>query len=608
MSNTMQYKPLSNEQIVKLDDNGCSALNWEDVKAAEGFDPSKVKNTAFKGPVNLGSNVCIENVGSIEVSESPCFGSGIEVKVINEAGGREVKLFNELNAQFAYLTAMHRHRPQLTGSLKRIADSFIDSDKQNRCTIGDNSVIRCVKQIRDVNIGAYAVVNGASSLVNGTILSESDAPTIIGTDVIAEDFIVAEGAVVENAACIEKVFVGQGTVIGKQFSAENCLFFANCQMFNGEAVSVFAGPYTVSHHKSTLLIAGVFSFFNAGSGTNQSNHMYRIGPVHEGKLLRGAKTGSFSYMLWPSVVGPFSVVLGKHGGGFDLGDFPFSMILAGTDGKTHMQPAVQFNKTGTVRDCIKWSKRDKRKGENKRDIIDYGLLTPFTVGKMIKAKDKLASSIAESSDEIEFNGVVIKRTHAQKAMRIYKYAIEIYLLERIVAYAAKRFEQGVLPDDVFQVDSNAVFDAVWIDIAGQLLPKANVDEICDLVETGSVNTIEAFGNAFARYDRQYAANEWAWVVKHYEQIFEEQLSVSRLGEICDRLLRAKTDMVDALIADAEKEYAPQSRLGYGDDGIDAHEDFENVRGRIETDDFIKSIKTELAELEKTVAAIKRRIG
>ena len=58
----------------------------------------------------------------------------------------------------------------------------------------------------------------------------------------------------------------------------------------------FAGPYKVTHHKSTLLIAGMFSFMNAGSGSNQSNHMYKLGPIHQGTLERGAKTTSDSYI------------------------------------------------------------------------------------------------------------------------------------------------------------------------------------------------------------------------------------------------------------------------------------------------------------------------
>ena len=161
---------------------------------------------------------------------------------------------------------------------------------------------------------------------NGTILSHPDSPTIIGDAVIAKDFIVAEGAHVVGGAIVQKSFVGQGCRVGNQFSAENCLFFANCEAFHGEAVSFFAGPYTVTHHKSTLLIGGMFSFYNAGSGTNQSNHRYKLGPTHEGKLERGCKTGSFAYVMWPCRVGPFSVVLGKHTRSFDTANLPFQPL------------------------------------------------------------------------------------------------------------------------------------------------------------------------------------------------------------------------------------------------------------------------------------------
>ena len=52
---------------------------------------------------------------------------------------------------------------------------------------------------------------------------------------------------------------------------------------------------------------------NAGSGSNQSNHMYKLGPIHQGTLERGAKTTSDSYILWPARVGAFSLVMGILG-------------------------------------------------------------------------------------------------------------------------------------------------------------------------------------------------------------------------------------------------------------------------------------------------------
>ena len=151
---------------------------------------------------------------------------------------------------------------------------------------------------------------------------------------MAENFIISSNTSVDNACIISNCFIGQGCLLDKHYSAEHSLFFANSQGFNGEACSIFAGPYTVTHHKSTLLIAGMFSFMNAGSGSNQSNHMYKLGPIHQGILERGAKTTSNSYILWPSKVGAFTLVSGRHYKNVDSSSLPFSYLIESKDDST----------------------------------------------------------------------------------------------------------------------------------------------------------------------------------------------------------------------------------------------------------------------------------
>ncbi|MCD6392109.1 MAG: DUF4954 family protein, partial [Planctomycetes bacterium] len=408
-----QYKAIADDQIQTLVSQGCSAEDWNNVAVSEAFDARRVRNAHFAGRVqigdttgkiagcggvekdcgiydatiidcsigdggrianvgvhiaryDIGEDVCIENVAAMQTNPQATFGNGVEVAVLNEAGGREVVLFDELSVQFAYIMCLHRYRPAMIEKLKAMAADYVETVRSDRGSVGQAARIYSAGQITDVNVGACATINGASSLVNGTILSSQDAPTLVGSDVCAEDFIVAESSRVTGGAMLDKVFVGQGCQVGKQYSAENSLFFANCEAFHGEACSVFAGPYTVTHHKSTLLIAGLFSFYNAGSGTNQSNHMYKLGPVHEGKLQRGTKTGSFSYMMWPCRTGPFCVVLGKHTGTFDVSDFPFSHLEARSDGRCLMVPGLHLTTVGTVRDGAKWPRRDRRKGDVKR--------------------------------------------------------------------------------------------------------------------------------------------------------------------------------------------------------------------------------------------------
>ena len=163
-------------------------------------------------------------------------------------------------------------------------------------------------------------------------------------------------------------------------------------------MAVFAGPYTVTHHRSTLLIGACVSFFNAGSGTNQSNHLYKLGPVHQGILERGAKTGSDAYLLWPARVGPFSTVVGQHTASFDSGDLPFSHI--GQDGgRTVISPGVNLINVGSRRDAEKWPARDRRRDPEKLDLISHGRLTPFTVGRIRRGLDLLLRLSAETPAE-----------------------------------------------------------------------------------------------------------------------------------------------------------------------------------------------------------------
>ena len=194
--------------------------------------------------------------------------------------------------------------------IENMVDDYSSSISLSKGIIGHNSSILNCNTIRNVRVGPYSDIEGAIRLNEGSVNSCKEDPVFIGPGVIMEHFIVCSGSTVTESTLIDNCFIGQGCILGKHYSAENSLFFANCGGYHGEACSIFAGPYTVTHHKSTLLIAGIFSFMNAGSGSNQSNHMYKLGPIHQGIMERGSKTTSDSYLLWPARIGPFTLGYG----------------------------------------------------------------------------------------------------------------------------------------------------------------------------------------------------------------------------------------------------------------------------------------------------------
>lgn len=656
------YRVVTDEEIAVMVGQGCSAVDWQSIRVADGFNALRVRGTHFIGQIRIGrlagntkgshglekssgiynatiidcslgdnvrianvgvhianydiaDKVCIENVGTMGVNAGATFGNGVEIEVLNEGGGREVIIFDELTAQFAHMTCLHRYKSVLIDKLNAIANAYRDSVRSDRGKIGVGASVCSACKIIDVNIGDGAIVDGAGSLVNGTILSAVDAPTTVGSGVVADDFIIGEGSSVTEGVILSETFVGQGCQMGKQFSAEGCLFFANCEAFHGEGCSIFAGPYTVTHHKSTLLIAGLFSFYNAGSGTNQSNHMYKLGPVHEGKLERGTKTGSFSYMMWPCRVGPFGVVLGKHSSTFDTSDYPFSHHEARSDGKCLMVPGLNLVTVGTVRDGAKWPSRDRRRGSVKRDNISFDVFSPYTVGKMIKASaalKKLQGETDKSVEEVSVGGALVRRPILRTGQKFYRTGIEMYLLEKVFTKAKAAIESSGDVKNVFAVDDCAVYSLEWLDIAGQLMPRERLSDIHQAIESGSVTSIEQFAAVMDKPVQSYDADEWVWVLAGWKEVFGNDLANASADEIvamADAYLKIKGKFLRMVIADAGKEFDELSHSGFGIDGAqdDIDADFREVRGTFEDNKFVKQMQKALEDLQSDVEAFKSKL-
>ena len=541
------------------------------------------------------------------------FGNGVQIEVLNEGGGREIILFNDLSAQFAYLLCVMRDRDRLTRKLAQLSSAAAARARADRGRIGCHAVVRSVPEIIDVCLGDHAQVSAALCLHNGTVLSCADAPVTIGPGVVARDFIVAEGSQVTDGAQLFRTFIGQGCRIGRQFFAENSAFFANCEGFLGEACSVFAGPYTVTHHKSTLLIAGMFSFYNAGSGTNFSNHRYKLGPRHEGKLERGTKTGSLSYLMWPCRVGPFSIVLGKHGRVFDAGDLPFSVIEADPAGRSRLTPAINLTTVGTVRDGAKWPTRDRRHPAHRRDRIVFEVLNPLTVGRMLRGLALLAERQQHAEkfvDAVGVNGVEIKRVLLRTGQKYYRRGIHLYLTEQIVL----RLERALaVPATSLRaalaVSESAVYSEDWLDAAGQLLPAERLRQLCADVEADRFEDVAGLEASLSEILAAYTHDEWAWVRQTYAGFREfdwETAGPAQLASIVSEWAEAKQDYLELVLADAQKEFDAQSQAGYGFDRTPATAaaDFAAVHGNYDENAFVRGLRREIDALPERAAQLR----
>ena len=415
---------------------------------------------------------------------------------------------------------------------------------------------------------------------------------------------------------MEKCFVGQGTKIGENFSAKHSVFFANCEMYQGEATNVFAGPFSVSHHKSTLLIAGMFSFFNAGSGTNQSNHMYKLGPNHQGVMERGCKTGSGSYMLWPSKVGTFTNILGKHTANIDSSDFPFSSLKE-INGKSILSPSVNLFNIGTKRDIEKWEKRDQRKDKNKIDNINYNAYNPFTIGKIIKGLEKLENidkTTLASKTYTEINGALIKNQKVKSFVENYKSAIKIFIGNEVVnrLEKAKNISSFIEIQKKLQLYPNIKF-AEWVDLSGSLTTVEKVDEFSSNVKKGKLKTIDEINLIMNSIHDNFSEESWNWtsalICSNYKNI--KKITPQVLIQIISNWKEEKLKFNSIMLKDAGREFSLNSRISYGIDGNEKIKikDFESIHGKFENEKFVVNIINECKEIElkakKIITQIKK---
>lgn len=527
--------PLTAEQRQVLESRGCSAQDWSLVTVSERTDVGRIRNVRFEGEVSIGAlgdtgaGDCIENAriiscrigDNVEIRniggelrgctvgdrarivntaritfepEAPC-GLLTPVDVLDETGSRPVRIYPGLSAQTAWLAAHNPHWAE--DVLFPMLDEEFPSSPEHR--IGEEAQIIDSGVLRNVCVGDRVCIEGARSLRNGMIVNNAPRgrnAAYVGSGVDAENFIIEDGSV-DSGSLLRNCYVGQGVEVDKGFTAHDTLMFANTSLENGEACALFAGPYTVSMHKSTLLIACETSFMNAGSGTNQSNHMYKLGPVHWGIMERGAKTASSSYIMWGARVGPFSLLMGTHKNHPDASDFPFSYLFGDDKGATTVVPGMMLRSCGLQRDEKKWPMRDRRVKRRipRHDRINFEVLNPMTVSRMRHAGNIIEELMKKGPDDdlfMRYKGMKFRAPSLDRAQKYYTLATAYYLKQ-----ALGESEFGTPAEDAPSGD--------WMDIAGQIVERRDIERAMQ------AESLAALEQVFTDAAEAYPERQRKWI-------------------------------------------------------------------------------------------------
>ncbi len=571
-----ELRNLTAAERVAVESGGSSAADWSQIYVAGDFSPAQIVQSRLEGRVELasgaritrslvrnyrlGEGAAVECTALLECRHESSFGNGTAVATVNECGGRTVRIFDSMSAQTAYIAALYRHRPALAERLDRMAEEIAVERRAETGEVGAGSRITGAGIIREVRIGRNVTVDGASMLVNGTLCDGA----VIGADAKCEDFIAAEDSLIAGGATVERCFVGECVILDKGFTASDSLFFANSHCENGEAASIFAGPYTVSHHKSTLLIAGMFSFFNAGSASNQSNHLFKSGAVHQAVHLRGCKFASGAYIMAPAIEGAFTMAMGHHSNHHDTADFPYSYLLE-RDGRSQLLPAMNLTSYGAVRDVEKWPLRDRRK--IRRDVVDFDEYNPYIGGAVVRGLDTLHTLVEENPGAQHYvtGKVQIGAAAAQRGIKLYN--------KYIVAALGALLDKG---------SDNERYDGRgrWTDIAGQYITRAEVERIVDGIESGTLDTPAKIDNAFRVFHLHYDDYARSWAFALYGSMLGHAPSEEDIREAIEAGRNAHAAMRRTADADRDRDCSEEMSVGYGVDGDDEtrRRDYRAVRG------------------------------
>jgi len=589
------YRQLTQEEINVLESNSCWAENWEKVQVAEEFSPYGFHRVVFYGDIRLGvfekqvevtkgftkragindatlrnvtvgDNCLIEKVGNfinnytigddcyisnictMETTEGATYGEGHLVSVLNEMGDGNVVLFHDLNSQLAAFMVKHFRDKQLKDSIMRLVNEEIRFSQPERGTIGNGVKIINTKEITNTVIKDDCEISGASRLSDCTILSSKDASVYIGTGVICENSIISNGCSITNSVKMQDCFVGEACQITNGFTAEASVFFANSYMANGEACAAFCGPFSASHHKSSLLIGGEFSFYNAGSNTNFSNHAYKMGPMHYGVLERGSKTASGAYVLMPAKIGAFSVCFGKLMNHPDMRCLPFAYLLA--YGETmYIVPGRNITTVGLYRDIKKWPKRDKRAASSRKSIINFDWLSPFTVGEIVQGKrilENLRQAGGKNVSSYNFQEYIINASSLKKGIKYYDIALRIYM-----GAVLKRAVKG----GFLNKPASKTGEGDWIDLSGLLLPASEEQRLINDIKNGSLESIHEVLARFNDINDHYREYQWAWTYKLIMDYYGiDELTETSMQRIREDYVKARRAWIAEIRKDAQKEF------------------------------------------------------
>ncbi len=697
----IKYRNLTAFEIEILVRNRNTSDEWSNILVSEAFNPELVKNCSFFGlnrignletsclcfsdlivPIGiynstiiscdfgnnvsihnvnymshyiLGNEVIINNVNELVTTNHAKFGNGILKKgepesvriwleICNENTGRKVLPFNGMTAGDAYLWSRHRADSALQKRFIELTENQFDDKLGYYGKVGDRTVIKNCKIIKDVWIGEDAYLKGANKIKNVTINSHPDATTQIGEGCELVNGIIGYGCRIFYGIKAVRFVLSDYSQLKYGARLINSFLGPNATISCCEVLNSLIFPAHEQHHNNSFLCAAtVMGQSNIAAGaTLGSNHNSR-GADGEVIMGRGFWPGLCVSIKHNSVFASFAL-LSKGDYNYELNiPIPFSLISNDPlKDELIIMPGYWFlyNFYALARNAWKYVDRDKRK--YKTPIFEYDYLAPDSVNELFKAREIIAIAVANAhlkkekqpelqdesklmalgvellatkqKKEIDALEVVVKGfENSKRKVKLIKSYDAYHIFEKIIftygIEAAIRFtdtKKGKNKINALQELKLDVENLTWINIGGQLIPEKKVKGLIQKIKSSEIENWNQVHKFYETESDKYNSRKDLHAMSCLEKLTQKsfsKISTNQFINWLDTYLEIKKDITLRIQNTRAKDYAnPFRKMVYENEA-----EMNTVIGNLADNSFIKEQKNLLKQLETKIAGLKKEL-
>ncbi|GAB2823206.1 DUF4954 family protein [Ferruginibacter profundus] len=666
--NGISYRKLIAQEIEILVRNRNTSDDWNNILVSSSFNAELVKNCKFFGLVRIGKlesfylefhnlrmavglynstiiscdfgdNVCVDNVNylshyiignevmianvnELATTDKAKFGNGILkegelervrvwLELCNENGGRSVLPFDGMLAGDAWLWSKYRDDEALLNKFKEFTENIFDKQHGHYGKIGDRTVIKNCKIIKDVLVGSDAYFKGANKLKNLTVNSDQNRTSQIGEGCEIVNGIVGYGCRIFYGAKAVRFVMSSHSQLKYGARLINSFLGNNSTISCCEVLNSLIFPAHEQHHNNSFLCAAVVMGQSnmAAGATIGSNHNSRAA---DGEIIagRGFWPGLCVSLKHNSKFASFSIIA--------KGDFPaelnipvpFSLISNDVANDTlQVMPAYWFmyNMYALARNAQKYVDRDRR--TEKIQHIEYDYLAPDTVNEMFEGLKILGSLHPDAEGSAEITGW--ENTHRKtkilkipQAVLLYKELIQHYGVMELLLHLQQNKFTGF---DAFKKSLSAKIQrSQWLNIGGQLIQKTAVETVKRNIKSGKVKSWDELHDFYRQQGNAYTNDKLNHAYTSLLEILHitpKQFTPALFKQLLQQALVTKEWMCKGIFDSRAKDYGNAfKKMVY-----DTNEEMNNVVGRLEDNSFIQHQLGELDEMKKQVRAVIRKM-